>query len=142
MTEEKNNSPVAPIGEEAKEGGKMNENIAVPNATVNTVVCLDTYTAEAVGFSVLLYKAHTGKLNITPEEFDKIVKTTMEIEAKEREKYDNKQGTERIYLGLELVGEIVKTVVGEKTPNDLLTVMTCPHCGGKIYLTKTNKVKE
>jgi hypothetical protein len=113
MNEEKKNCSGAPDREEAKEGGRMEENTAVPNATVNTVVHLDRYTAEVIAFSVLLYKAYTRKLDITPEEFDKIAKTAIEIEANERENYDNKQGTERIYLVFEMIGKIVKAAIEE-----------------------------
>jgi hypothetical protein len=117
MTEEKNNSPVAPIGEEAKEGGRMNENTAIHNDTLNAwckVEFLDEeYLTEVIVYAVMMYKAHTGKLRITRKEHDKIVETTKKIwKQHTREPYTGNY-LDRLYLLNDVLGEIVETAIKE-----------------------------
>jgi len=121
MEDKKENSPQTPQGEEAKEGGKMEED--KNNLTVFDVGEYGKYgeihylpgDTEIIMMATMLYMGYTKKLNITPQEFNRIAEVSAMVKAEHIEillSYPT-YSMEYWRLMAEMLGEIVKIVVEE-----------------------------
>lgn len=121
MEDKKENSPQTPQGEEAKEGGKMEED--KNNLTVFDAGEYGKYgeihylpgDTEIIMMATMLYMGYTKKLNITPQEFNRIAEVSAMVKAEHIEillSYPT-YSMEYWRLMAEMLGEIVKIVVEE-----------------------------